>query len=82
MPMYEYKCDGCKRTFEVERRIAEPALTVCARSIPCHACNGGRYRRVRREGLGRRELERCETCDGNNFVTCGAPVKCLIPSST
>lgn len=29
MPTYEYECEKCKRTFEVEQRITEPPLTRC-----------------------------------------------------
>lgn len=29
MPVYEYECEKCKRTFEVERKISEAPLTAC-----------------------------------------------------
>jgi len=29
MPTYVYECSGCDKTFEVEQRITEPALTDC-----------------------------------------------------
>lgn len=29
MPTYDYECEKCKRTFEREQRIVEPALTTC-----------------------------------------------------
>ena len=31
MPTYDYRCDGCERTFEVRQRISEEALTTCER---------------------------------------------------
>jgi putative FmdB family regulatory protein len=31
MPTYEYRCEACKRTFEVEQRITEPPYTTCIR---------------------------------------------------
>jgi putative FmdB family regulatory protein len=30
MPTYLYECQSCEKTFEVEQRITEPALTSCA----------------------------------------------------
>lgn len=30
MPTYLYECRSCEKTFEVEQRITEPALTSCA----------------------------------------------------
>jgi putative FmdB family regulatory protein len=29
MPVYEYECEKCKRTFEVERKISDAPLSVC-----------------------------------------------------
>jgi putative FmdB family regulatory protein len=33
MPTYEYKCQSCKRRFEVSQRMTEAPLTECAE---CH----------------------------------------------
>jgi putative FmdB family regulatory protein len=30
MPTYEYRCDVCQRTFEVQQRITDPPATSCA----------------------------------------------------
>jgi putative FmdB family regulatory protein len=45
MPIYEYECLDCKRTFEFEQRISDPALTECPR---CH----GELRRLIPTGGG------------------------------
>jgi len=29
MPVYEYECRTCNRTFEIEQRISDPALGEC-----------------------------------------------------
>ena len=29
MPVYEYECSECRKTFEIEQRITEPPLTFC-----------------------------------------------------
>ena len=29
MPVYEYECSGCKKTFEVQQRMADAPLTTC-----------------------------------------------------
>ena len=39
MPLYEYKCDGCGKTFEVIQKFADEPLTV-------HAECGGAVRRL------------------------------------
>ncbi|MFA5513636.1 MAG: FmdB family zinc ribbon protein [Sphaerochaetaceae bacterium] len=39
MPIYEYVCDSCKKTFDVEQRMSDEPLTVCTE------CKG-RLRRV------------------------------------
>jgi putative FmdB family regulatory protein len=31
MPTYEYACDACKKTFEVEQRISESPLKKCVK---------------------------------------------------
>lgn len=45
MPVYEYECQKCNRTFEVEQRISEPALKECPE---CH----GQLRRLIAAGTG------------------------------
>jgi putative FmdB family regulatory protein len=39
VPTYDYRCDGCERTFEVRQRISEAPLTTCERC-------GGTIRRL------------------------------------
>lgn len=29
MPLYDYSCDACGRTFEVNQRMSDPPLTAC-----------------------------------------------------
>lgn len=29
MPVYEYRCNGCKREFEIQQRMADPDLVHC-----------------------------------------------------
>jgi putative FmdB family regulatory protein len=29
MPVYEYECNGCKKVFEVQQRMADAPLSVC-----------------------------------------------------
>jgi putative FmdB family regulatory protein len=29
VPVYEYECPECKKTFELEQKISEPARTEC-----------------------------------------------------
>lgn len=29
MPIYEYECEKCKRTFEEDQKISDPKLTTC-----------------------------------------------------
>jgi putative FmdB family regulatory protein len=29
MPIYEYRCNGCERTYEVLQRLADPPLDEC-----------------------------------------------------
>ncbi len=45
MPVYEYECHTCNRTFEVEQRITDPALSECPQC-------GGRVRRLIAGGGG------------------------------
>lgn len=30
MPVYEYECDKCEKSFEVQQRMADAPLTVCS----------------------------------------------------
>jgi putative FmdB family regulatory protein len=29
MPLYEYECQNCKKTFEIIQKFSDPALTAC-----------------------------------------------------
>jgi putative FmdB family regulatory protein len=29
MPVYEYECNGCRKVFEMQQRIADAPLSVC-----------------------------------------------------
>ena len=40
MPMYEYECEKCHRTFEVEQKITEPKLTTCVLTLESVPCEG------------------------------------------
>jgi putative FmdB family regulatory protein len=42
MPTYEYECERCKETFEVEQKMSDPPLTVCRLPIPgrVRVCGG------------------------------------------
>jgi len=45
MPTYEYKCQKCKRTFELVQKMTDPALTSCE---VCH----GKVKRLIGTGAG------------------------------
>jgi putative FmdB family regulatory protein len=39
MPIYEYRCESCRRQFEVIQRMTEPSLSMCEQC-------GGQVRRL------------------------------------
>jgi putative FmdB family regulatory protein len=85
MPTYEYECLGCRRTFEVEQGISEPALTECP---DC----GGQVRRLIGAGStfiikgpgggsGRREHGKGGGCslEETGTTCCGREERCEKP---
>lgn len=34
MPTYDYECEKCHQTFEVEQKISDPPLETCSASRP------------------------------------------------
>lgn len=49
MPTYEYECETCKRTIEVEQRISDPPLTNCRQLVhefKVRYCDGPLHRLI------------------------------------
>jgi putative FmdB family regulatory protein len=46
MPTYEYECERCKKTFEVDQKISDPPLKECALPAPNGQPCGGEVKRL------------------------------------
>jgi putative FmdB family regulatory protein len=61
MPIYEYECEGCKRTYEVLVRGASDE------GVRCPACGGSKRKRlfsVFAAGVGHADASPCGECAG------------------
>lgn len=53
MPIYEYRCKTCGKTFEYNQRITEAALTKCPKEICESECKGeGEVSRMISKNIG------------------------------
>lgn len=53
MPIYDYKCNTCGKSFEYQQKITEDALTSCPPEICSHIIKGkGEVQRVISKNVG------------------------------